>query len=318
VPGVQTAAAVSALPLDGGGFYLGRVFLREGAAEPPAGPETAGSWNVVTPDYFNAMDIGLVKGRLFTDRDDAQNPPVIIISEVFAQRMFPNEDPLGKRIRSWRDENRLREIVGVVRDVHYRGLEDGPSSLVYIPHRQDAWGSLTMVVRTAGDPAAITNAVQQAFRTVDKETPISNLQTLQKVWADSTVRQRFGAWMLGLFAGLALCLAGIGIYGVMSYSVTQRTHEIGIRIALGARRGDVLKLVLRRGAILTLLGLTLGLSAAFGLTRLMSGLLYGVSAADPATFALIALLLMVVALLACWIPARRATRVDPIIALRYE
>ncbi len=318
VPGVQTAAAVSALPLDGGGFYLGRKFLREGAAEPPAGPDTAGSWNVVTPDYFKAMDIGLVKGRLFTDRDDAQNSPVIIVSELFARRMFPNEDPLGKRIRSWRDENKLREIVGVVRDVHHQGLEDGPSSLVYIPHRQDAWGSLTMVVRTAGDPAAMTNAVRQAFRTVDNETPISNVQTLQKVWADSTARQRFGTWMLGLFAALALCLAGIGIYGVISFSVAQRTHEIGIRIALGARRGDVLKLVLRRGMILTLLGLTLGLSASFGLTRLMSGLLYGVSVTDPLTFALIALLLMVVALLACWIPAQRATKVDPIIALRYE
>src|SRR5262249_17035348 len=150
-PGVQEAAAVSALPLGGGGFYLGRVFLREGAAEPPAAPDYPGAWNVVTPDYFSVMDIGLLKGRRFNDRDDAQSAPVIIVSETFARRMFQNEDPLGKRIRSWRDENKLREIVGVVRDVKYEGLDEDPSSLVYIPHRQDSWGSMTMVVRAAGD-----------------------------------------------------------------------------------------------------------------------------------------------------------------------
>ena len=318
VPGVQTAAAVSALPLDGGGFYLGRVFLREGAAEPPAAPDYPGAWNVVTPDYFNAMDIGLLKGRLFTDHDNAQATPVIIVSETFARRMFPNEDPLGKRIRSWRDENRLREIVGVVRDVKYGGLDDDPSSLVYIPHRQDSWGSLTMIVRTTGDPAAATSAVRQAFRAVDKESPISNVQTLQKVLADSTARQRFGVWLLGLFAALALSLAGVGIYGVMSYSVAQRAQEIGVRMALGAGTGDVLKLVLWRGLTLTLPGIAIGLLAAFALTRLMKSLLFGVSATDPLTFAVIALLLAIVALVACWIPARRATKVDPLVALRSE
>ncbi len=318
MPGAQTAAAVSALPLDGGGFYLGRVFLREGAAEPPAGPDTGGFWNVVTPDYFSAMDIGLLKGRLFTERDDARTTPVIIVSETFARRMFQDEDPLGKRIRSWRDENKLREIVGVVRDVKYGGLDDDPSSLVYIPHRQNSWGSMTMIVRTVGDPASMTSAVRQAFRAVDKESPVTNVQTLQKVHADSTARQRFGAWMLGLFAALALCLAGVGIYGVMSQSVAQRTQEIGVRMALGAGTRDVLKMVLRRGLALTLPGIALGLLAAFALTRLMKSLLFGVSATDPLTFAFIALLLTAVALLACWIPARRAARVDPIVALRCE
>jgi putative ABC transport system permease protein len=318
VPGVQTAAAVSALPLGGGGFYLGRVFLREGAAEPPAAPDYPGAWNVVTPDYFNAMDIGLLKGRLFTDRDDAQSTPVTIVSETFARRMFPSDDPLGKRVRSWRDENKLREIIGVVRDVKYEGLDEAPSGLVYIPHRQDSWGSLTMVVRTAGDPAAMTNAVRQAFRAVDKEAPISNLQTMQKVWTDSTARQRFGAWLLAAFAALALCLAGVGIYGVMSHSVAQRTQEIGVRMALGARGADVLKLILRRGLALTLPGIALGLASAFALTRLMKSLLFGVSATDPLTFVVIALLLTTVALVACWIPARRAAKVDPMVALRYE
>jgi putative ABC transport system permease protein len=317
-PGVQTAAAVSALPLNGGGFYLGRVFLREGSAEPPAAPDYGASWNVVTPDYFNALDIGLVKGRLFTENDNAQSPSVIIISETFAQRMFPNEDPLGKRIRSWRDENKLREIVGVVRDVHYRRLDAGPSSLVYIPHRQDAWGSLTMVVRTAGEPAAMTNAVRQAFRTFDRESPISNVQTLQRVWVDSTARQRFGTWLLGLFAALALCLAGIGIYSVMNYAVAQRTHEIGVRMALGAQRRDVMKFVVTQGMKPALLGIVIGMAASFGLTRLMRSLLFGVSATDPLTFAVIALLLALVAILACWLPARRATKVDPMVALRYE
>jgi putative ABC transport system permease protein len=205
-----------------------------------------------------------------------------------------------------------------VRDVKYGGLDDDPSSLVYIPHRQDSWSSLTMIVRTAGDPAAATTAVRQAFRSVDKETPISNVQTLQKVLADSTARQRFGAWLLGLFAALALSLAGVGIYGVMSYSVTQRTQEIGVRMALGAGTGDVLKLVLRRGLTLTLPGIALGLLAAFALTRLMKSLLFSVSATDPLTFAVIALMLTVVALVACWIPARRAARVDPLLALRRE
>src|SRR5262245_43363120 len=318
VPGVQTAAAVSALPLGGGGFYLGRVFLLEGAAEPPAAPDYPGQWNVVTPDYFNAMDIGLLKGRLFTDRDDVKTTPVIIVSETFARRMFPNEDPLGKRIRSWRDENLLREIVGVVRDVKYERLDDAPSSLVYIPHRQDSWGSMTMVVRTAGDPAAMTNTVRHAFRAVDKESPISNVQTLQKPLADSTARQRFGAWLLGLFAALALCLAGVGIYGVMSYSVAQRTQEIGVRMALGAGTAEVLKLMLRRGLALTLPGIAIGLIAAFALTRLMQSLLFNVSATDPLTFGVIALLLTAVAMLACWIPARRAAKVDPMVALRCE
>jgi putative ABC transport system permease protein len=260
----------------------------------------------------------LLKGRLFTDRDDAKTTPVIIVSETFARRMFPNDDPLGKRIRSWRDENMLREIVGVVRDVKYGGLDDDPSSLVYIPHRQDSWGSMAMVVRTAGDPAAATNAVRQAFRAVDKDTPISNPQTLQKVLADSTARQRFGAWLLGLFAALALGLAGVGIYGVMSYSVAQRAQEIGVRMALGAAKKDVLKLVLRRGLALTLPGIALGLLAAFAFTRLMTSLLFNVSATDPLTFILIASVLTVVALLACWIPARRATKVDPMVALRCE
>jgi putative ABC transport system permease protein len=212
----------------------------------------------------------------------------------------------------------LREIVGVVRDVKYGGLDDAASSLVYIPHRQDSWGGMTMVVRTSGDPAAMTNAVRQAFRAVDKDTPISNPQTLQKVLADSTARERFGAWLLGVFAALALGLAGVGIYGVMSYSVTQRAQEIGVRMALGAGKRDVLGLVLRRGLALTLPGIALGLLAAFALTRLMKSLLFNVSATDPLTFILIASLLTVVALLACWIPARRATKVDPMVALRCE
>jgi putative ABC transport system permease protein len=175
-----------------------------------------------------------------------------------------------------------------------------------------------MVVRTAGEPAAMTNAVRQAFRTFDRESPISNVQTLQRVWVDSTARQRFGTWLLGLFAALALCLAGIGIYSVMNYAVAQRTHEIGVRMALGAQRRDVMKFVVTQGMKPALLGIVIGMAASFGLTRLMRSLLFGVSATDPLTFAVIALLLALVAILACWLPARRATKVDPMVALRYE
>jgi putative ABC transport system permease protein len=318
LPGVQAACVSSALPLGGGGFYLGRVFLIEGHPEPPAGPDFSAQWDVISPDYFSTLGVGLLKGRFFSERDTAESTPVIIINETMARRMFPNENPLGKRIRSWRDENLLREIVGVVRDVRYFGRDDQLRGLVYIPHTQNTWRSMTLTVRTAGDPTGMVEAVRNGVWAADKDLAIANIRTMQRIMDDSVARQRFSMLLLSLFAIVALMLAAVGIYGVMSYAVAQRTHEIGVRMALGAERRDILRLVVGRGLALVVAGVGLGLTGAFALTRLMSNLLFAVSARDPMTFAALPLLLAVVALIACYLPARRATKVDPMIALRYE
>ncbi|MEJ7710134.1 MAG: FtsX-like permease family protein [Pyrinomonadaceae bacterium] len=318
LPGVRSASASTALPLGGGGFYLGRVFLEEGKAEPPSAPDFEGMWNVVTPDYFSTLKIPIAKGRAFSDRDDEKSPFVIVINETLARRMFPNEDPLGKRIRSWRDENKLREIVGVVKDVRYMGRDDESRGLVYVPHRQDSWGSMVVTVRTEDDPLRLSRDLRHVIWSVDQDLAMANVTTMQQTLVASTARARFSMLLLSLFAVIALILAAVGIYGVMAYSVAQRSHEIGIRMALGARRDDVLKLVLGQGLRLTAAGVALGLIGAFALTRLMSSLLYGVSPTDPLTFAAVSLLLAGLAMLACYLPARRATKVDPMVALRYE
>ena len=317
-PGVESAAVSSALPLGGGGFYLGRVLLIEGHPEPPTGPDHETQWNVISPGYFQATGVKLIRGRAFDERDAEKSNPVIIINETMARRMFPDEDPVGKRIRSWRDENLLREIVGVVQDVRYYGLGDKLRGLVYIPHTQNTWRSMLLTVRTTGDPANLIGSIRDQIWTVDKDIAIANPKTMNETLAESVASQRFSTLLLAVFAALALALAAVGIYSVLSYSVTQRAHEIGIRMALGARAGDVIKLVVAHGMKLTLTGVGIGLALAFALTRLMKSLLYEVSAADPLTFIVIPLLLAGVALGASFIPARRATRVDPMVALRYE
>jgi putative ABC transport system permease protein len=318
VPDVQAVAAVSALPLNGGGSYLGRAFLREGQPAPPAGPEYLAMWNVVTPDYFKAMGMTLLRGRAFTEHDVARSAPVIIINETLTRQMFTNENPLGKRIKSWRDEGQLREIVGVVQDFHYWGRDDQPVGLVYIPHSQDAWRAMVLSIRAGSDPAGLTDTIRQAVWSFDKDLAVANVQTIHKVVFDSTARSRFSTLLLSLLATVALVLAAVGLYGVMSYLVTQRTHELGIRMALGARATDVLKLVVRNAMTLTLIGVAFGIVGAFGLTRLLSSLLFDVTPTDAATYATVSVGLIAVALLACYIPARRATKVDPLAALRYE
>jgi putative ABC transport system permease protein len=318
VPGVQSVATTSRIPVGGPGFGLGRVFLREGAPEPPAGADTPAQWNVITPGYFNMMGIPLVKGRGFNEQDTGDSNPVIIISQHMAKRMFPNEDPLGKRIRSWRDENKLREIVGIVGDVRYFGLDDSERVAIYVPHQQDAWRSLVIAARTAADPMSFARAARDEVRMMDKDLVVSNPQTMERIVANSISGQRFTAVLLGIFAVVALSLAAVGIYGVMSYVVTQRTNEIGIRMALGAEPRDILGLVAGQGLKLAVIGVALGLIGAFAATRALSVLLYGVSPTDAVTLASIALLLVMVALLACYIPARRAAKVDPMVALRCE
>ncbi len=317
-PGVESAAVSSALPLGGGGFYLGRVFLAEGRPEPPVGTDAEGQWNVISPGYFRTMGTSFIKGRDFDEHDTPESNPVIIINESLARKIFPNENPLGKRIRSWRDENKLREIVGVVADVRYFGRDDETRGLVYVPHTQNSWRAMALNVRTQGEPSAVVGAIRNQIKAVDKDLAVANIKTMSSILARSVAPRSWSMLLLTVFAGAAAMLAAIGIYGVLSYVVAQRNAEIGVRLALGAQTKDVFKLMIGQGMRLALTGVVVGLACSLVLTRLMKSLLYEVSATDPLTFVGVALLLALVALLACWVPARRATKVDPLIALRYE
>jgi putative ABC transport system permease protein len=276
--------------------------------------------DTVLPNYFQAMGVQLLKGRTFTPQDTRESPRVTIVNETFAKRYFPDEDPVGKRFTFGRPGPNTRwiTIVGVVRDTKRQGVERPIRIESWMPLAQRPSGSMELVLRTTGDPLLLSNAVREAVWSIDRDMPIPTIRTMEHVMSERVAQRRLNMLLLGLFALVALILSAVGIYGVMSYTVTQRTHEIGIRMALGAQSGDVIGLVLKQGIALTLVGVAFGLIATFMLTRLMASLLFGVSARDPITFAAIAALLTGVALLACWIPARRATKVDPMVALRYE
>jgi putative ABC transport system permease protein len=266
------------------------------------------------------LRIPLVQGRYFTAEDDEKSQNVVIISEEFARRFYPGEDPVGKRLKPGDFESRAPwcSIVGVVRDVKHSGLDSNARPHLYFPYTQKSWGNLTLVARATSDPRSVFSGMREAVWAVDKDQPVSNLKTMDELFSASVSHRRFNLILLGLFAGAALLLAAVGLYGVMSYSVTERTHEIGIRQALGARGSDVLGMVARQGMALAGVGLLIGIAAAFALTRWMSSLLYEVSATDPLTFALVPLLIAGVALGAILVPALRATRVDPMVALRHE
>jgi putative ABC transport system permease protein len=317
-PGIESAAASSALPLGGGGFYLGRSFLIEGQPEPPASSDYQAQWNVVTPGYFATTGMRLISGRDFDEHDRADSTKVTIINATLARRMFGDASPLGKRMRSWRDENELREIVGVVEDVRYYGRDDELRGLVYVPHTQSPWRSMALTVRTHDDPASAASTIRGQIAAVDPGLAVARLETMTTILNRSVAPRRASMLLLAAFGGIAALLASVGIYGVLSYTVAQRVQEIGVRIALGAQSRDVLRLVIGQGMKLTLTGVAVGLGAAFALTRLMASLLYSTSATDPLTFSAIAIMLTLVALLACYVPARRATKVDPLVALRYE
>ena len=317
LPGVASAGAVSQLPLRGDTFNLGRGYLREGD---PQTSEAAGSANfvTVTPTYFDTMQIPVKAGRGFTALDTNDAPKVMIVNETLARKLWPGESPVGRKIWVWYDEKFFREIVGVVGDTRL-SLDAEAESQMYVPLAQDSgWGTLSFVVRTNGEPAALTGAVRNEIRAVDKGVLIYNVKTLDDVVAIAAAPRRTPMLLLSSFAGVAMLLAMLGIYGVTAYYVTQRTHEIGVRIALGARMRDVLKLVLSRGVIFALIGIAIGFAGAFGLTRYLTTLLFGVQPVDLMTFLSVAAILLVVALLACVIPARKAAKVDPLIALRYD
>ncbi len=318
LPGVEAAGATLSLPLGGSNFSVGRSFIREG--RPLISQESLDTgYFVATTGYFRTMRIPLKAGRDFTEQDGAETPPVVVVNESLARRVFPGEDPVGKRITVWRDEKFAREIVGVVGDVKSTRLDAKTESQIYVPYAQDAgWGSLSLAVRTTVEPETLAAAVRGAVLSIDKHQPVHDIKTMGDVLSASVANNRLVVLLFGLFALFALLLATVGIYGVMSYSVAQRTHEIGIRMALGAQPGDVLRLILKQGLMLTLGGVGLGLAGAFALSRLLSSLLYGVSATDPMTFGGLALLLAAVALLACYVPTRRAMKVDPMVALRNE
>jgi putative ABC transport system permease protein len=321
LPGVASASAIAPLPLSGQGAGVG--FSIEGMALPPNQPFAYDAdFRTVTPGHFRTMGMTLVKGRDFTARDGLQSTPVAIINETLARRYFPDGDPLGKRINPsfsiGTGEPLMREIIGVVRDVKHASLRVDAEPEIYVTHAQFPRNSMTLVVRADSDPNRLIGAIRNEVQQLDNELPVFNVKTLDQYLSASVAEPRFNTLLIGSFAGLALLLTAIGLYGVMSYAVTQRTHEIGIRMALGARPRDVLRLIIGQGMGMAVIGMGIGIAAAYGLTRVMASLLYGVSATDPTTFAVVIALLTVVALLACYIPARRATKVDPMVALRYE
>jgi len=337
LPDVAAVGATTHLPLSGEDGS--RSFSVVGGTARSAGEKLVAEYRVVTPDYLSAMKIPLRAGRHFTARDrneyfaadgrrtegyanrergERDAPGVVIINETLARRSFAGENPLGRRIVIDDGQTREREVVGVVGDVKHFGLDAASKPELYLPYAQRPTPNQTLVVRAAVEPTALVAAVRNEVRALDKDLPLYGIRTMEEYLDESVAARRLNMLLLGVFAGIALVLAAVGIYGVISHSVTERTREIGIRLALGAQTRNVLTMVIGQGMKLALAGVLIGLGAALALTRLMEALLFGVSATDSLTFIGIALLLTVVALLACYIPARRATKVDPMVALRYE
>jgi putative ABC transport system permease protein len=313
LPGVTSAGAVSTEPLTGGGH---NEFGIEG--RPPHGPEVIQDavLTSATPDYFRTMGIGLRRGRYFTQADTAAVPLVALISEGLARRYFPSEDPLGHRISF--DGKKFYAIAGIVADVHDESSDMVPMPQIYMPHAQFSVTRMALSVRSSVEPTALVSAVRGELHTMNPDLPLYSVKTMDALVGESVAPRRFALVLIGLFAGLALLVASIGIYGVISYSVTERTREFGLRMALGAMRGDVLQMVLGRGLRMVAIGIVVGLAGALAVTRVLASYLFGVSEHDPITFVAVAGISVMVAIVACLVPALRATRVDPMIALRYE
>ncbi len=317
LPGVHRASAISFLPFTGLGAATN--FAVVGRPEPAAGESPVADVRVIDTDYFRTMGIELLRGREFTEREAIEARHVVIVNEAMVRIHFPDEDPIGKKlIINMMDEPVPSEIIGVVRDVRHQGLDIEARAMTYWPHPELSYGGMMMVVKAQSDPMNLVAGIQREIQSLDRDQPIADIRTMEGLISESVSKTRFSMLLLSIFAAVALILASVGIFGVMSYSVTQRTHEIGIRMALGARTSDVLRLVVGRGMLLAAAGVIFGVAGAFAFTRFMKSLLYEVSATDPATFAGIAMVVAIVAFVACYIPARRAARVDPQVALRYE
>ena len=316
LPGVQSVGGAMYLPFSGTSNAW--AFQIQGRPPLPPGQSMMSGWRPVTANYFPTMGIPLARGRDFTASDTADAPLAVIINESMAREFWPNEDPVGQQLRF--NGERWRTIVGIVKDVHHSQLEFAPTPEMFFPYPQldFSWLSMTLVVRAEGDPLALTSSLRSIVRELDPSLPVYNVRTIETMLSASLARPRWNLLLLVIFAAIAVILASLGLYGVMNYAVSQRVPEIGIRTALGARPGDVVRLILKQGAALIVVGVSLGLGGAFALSRVMQSLLFGITATDRATFVSAAVLLVAVALTATYLPARRATRIDPVVALRAE
>jgi len=315
IPGVQAAGATSYLPLSGSARF--GFFCPEGHACLGVGRDPVIATRQVSTGYFDTVETPLLRGRVFTEKDIAGGLPVVVVNQTTATRYWPGQDPIGKHLANSRDKVQ-REIVGVVADVKFGGLNAANTEEMYLPMAQAPWPTMTLVVRSGGNRQPLVTAVRARIAESDPDLPVTGILSMDEVVSTSVAQPRIIMQFVGLFAGFALLLAAIGIYGVMAYSVTARKQEIGIRVALGARPADILRLVVGQGMRMTLIGVALGVVFSLALTRLLASLLFAVQATDPLAFGAAALVLVAAALVACYIPARRATHVDPIVALRYE
>jgi putative ABC transport system permease protein len=319
LPGVKAAGLCNSLPLSPLRRVMSGIQFQGQPVRPPEQVQLQSAPSIsVSADYFRAMGIPVIQGRAFTDHDDANAPKVVIVNQTMAHEFFPNENPIGRRMVMGQGANAFASVVGVVGDVRNRGLDAPVQAAFFVPFSQSPDSTMEVALLTAVEPTSMATAVRNAVTTIDPEQSVLDISTMDERLAASVAPRRFNLLLLASFALLAMLLAGVGIYGVVSYSVVQRTHEVGVRMALGAQRRDVLKVIVAQGMVLLLVGTGIGLIGAFLLTRFLAGLLYGVRPTDSATFAAVSLLLAVVAVVACYIPARRATKVDPGVALRYE
>lgn len=314
LPGVTGAAAINAAPMSGRGNELS--FTIEGRPPVPSSEVQDAFVNAATPGYFNLMGIHLLRGRLLEPADSREAPKVALVSDGMARRYFPSEDPLGHRVTF--DGTTYYTIAGVVADVHHEGFTTTPKAHVYVPYPQFPFPRMTVMVRASLDPATLVSAVRAELRALDPNLPLLGVKTEEALMAESVAPRRFALTLLAVFAGLALLVASLGIYGVISYSVTESTQEFGVRMALGAMRGDVLRIVLWRGLSMAAIGIAVGALVSLGIARMLAGFLFGITAHDPVTFTAVAVIFVIVAGAACLAPAWRATRVEPMVALRYE